>query len=117
MPVLQLVGRGLVGGKGRLGIFVVRPDRLHPLPPAAEGREVLAVLVAGGAGVMRVSVVPVFVRVFAKDLRRIVIHRHGSSLLVIMWARRLAGFMHLFERKPNGARFRHPAHMNGRTQL
>jgi hypothetical protein len=36
---------------------------------------------------MRVSIVPVFVRVFAKDLRRIVIHRHGSSLLVIMGGR------------------------------
>jgi hypothetical protein len=36
---------------------------------------------------MRVCVVPVLVRVLAKDLRRIVIHRHGSFLLVIMGGR------------------------------
>jgi hypothetical protein len=67
---------------------------------------------------MRVGVARLVVRIVAKDLRRVVIHRHGSFLLGNHgWARRLAGFMPLFERKPNGARFRHPAHLNGRTQL
>src|SRR6185312_10515182 len=85
--MLQLVRGGLVGGEGRLGIFVVRPDRLHPLPPAVEERKVLAVLVSGRGGIMRVGVTRMVVRVVAEDLRRIVIHRHGSSLLVIMGGR------------------------------
>src|SRR6185437_16859289 len=94
VPVVQLIGRGLVGSEGRLGIFVVRPDRLDPLPPAAEGREVLAVLVRGQAGVARVGVARMVVRVVAKDLRHIVIHRYGIvSLGNHGRARRLAGFM------------------------
>jgi hypothetical protein len=36
---------------------------------------------------MRVGVTRLVVRVVAEDLRRIVIHRHGSSLLVIMGGR------------------------------
>src|SRR6516164_3600666 len=81
MRVRRLVGGGLVSGEGRLRILVVRCYRLDPLAPAgpaAEGREILVVLVREGAGVTRVVAC-----VVAKDLPRIVIHRHGSSLLVI----------------------------------
>ena len=78
-------GRTPARDEGGLRILVVRCYRLHPLAPAgpaAEGREVLVVLTGRRAGVRRVVV-----RVFAEDLRRIVVHRHGSSLLVLMGGR------------------------------
>jgi hypothetical protein len=78
---LGLIGRELVTGEGGLRVVVVRSDRLDPVAPAgpaAEGREILA-----------------------GDLRRIVVHRLGSSLWVLMVVCMRAGFVHLFERKPN----------------
>src|SRR5207247_8745456 len=62
----------------------------HPRPPAGAawgGREVLGGVIRGRGGVMRVGVTRMVARVVAEDLRRIVIHRHGSSLLVIMGGR------------------------------
>ena len=78
--VHRLVGSGLVSGEGRLRVLVVRRYRLHPLTPAgpaAEGREVLVAPIGRRAGIMREVV-----QVVAEDLRRVVVHRHGSSLLV-----------------------------------
>ena len=73
-----------------------RRYRLHPVAPAgpaAEGQEVLTVVRIGR---MRIAM-----RIFAEELRRIVVHRLGSSLWVLMVRYMRAGSVHLFERKPN----------------
>src|SRR5208337_4803508 len=50
--------------------------------PPAEGREGVAVVFSE-----RTSILRIVVRIFAEDLRRIVVHRHGSSLVVLMGGR------------------------------
>jgi hypothetical protein len=84
------------------GIAVARCYRLDPVAPAgppAEGREGLVVTFPERTGILRVAV-----RVLAEDLRRIVVHGHGSSLVVLMGGRACGpGFVHLSERKPNDA--------------
>src|SRR5207237_627639 len=92
---LGLVRLGLVAGQGRLRV-VVRRDRLHPVAPAgpaAEGGEVLIVVRVGR---MRIAM-----RILAENLRRIVVHRLGSSLWVLLVRCMRAGSVHLLERKPN----------------
>src|SRR4029077_20675666 len=106
--------------KRRRRVVLVRRYRLHPLAPAgpaAEGREVLAVLVSELVR-KRAVTRSMVVRVFTEDLRRIVVHRHGSSLLVLMDGCACGpGSCVFLERMSNDARFRYPAHRSGGTQL
>src|SRR5205807_2644279 len=80
-----LVRRGLVGRERRLRVVVAwrhRLDSITPACPPVEGREGPAVMLRERARILRIVG-----RVLAEDLRRIVVHRHGSSLLVLMGGR------------------------------